>query len=103
MVDNNRKQDGPSLESSVYLSMTFRYLCPWDPGSLGPLDLGTLVPPPSSYLFSYSPPLVWFGMVRYGGGSQMTSEFIHEEISMDYNGLSCTIRGVMTGMDDWDG
>ena len=43
--------------------------------------------------------LVWFGM----GGGQMTSEFIHEEISMDYNGLSCTIRGVMTGMDDWDG
>ena len=67
MVDNNRKQDGPSLESSVHLSMTLRYLGPWDPGSLGPLDLGTLVPPPSSYLFSYSPPLVWFGMVRYGG------------------------------------
>ena len=40
--------------------------------------------------------LVWFGMVWFGfvgivwyGGGQMTSEFIHEEISiMDYNGLS---------------
>ena len=36
--------------------------------------------------------LVWFGMVWYGlvfGGGQMTSEFIHEKISiMDYNGLS---------------
>ena len=64
--------------------------------------------------------MVWFGMVLYGfvwfymvlygfvsivwyGGGQMTSEFIHEEISiMDYNGLSCTIieGGGMTGMDD---
>ena len=38
------------------------------------------------------------------GGCQMTSNFIHEEISiMDYNGLSGTIieGGVMTGMDDW--
>ena len=34
--------------------------------------------------------MVWFGM----GGGQMTSEFIHEEISiMDYNGLSWTIMG----------
>ena len=40
--------------------------------------------------------LVWFDIVWYGfvgkiwyGGGQMTSEFIHEEISiMDYNGLS---------------
>ena len=57
--------------------------------------------------------LVWYGMVWYGfvgivwygGGGQMTSEFIHEEISiMDYNGLSWTIMGgVTTGMDDWDG
>ena len=39
---------------------------------------------------------VWFGMVWFGmvwfcwyGGGQMTSELIHEEISiMDYNGLS---------------
>ena len=31
----------------------------------------------------------------------MTSEFIHVEISFDYNGLSR--GGVMTGMDDWDG
>ena len=35
----------------------------------------------------------------------MTSEFIHEEISiMDYNGLSWIIMGgVTTDMDDWDG
>ena len=39
--------------------------------------------------------LIWFGMVWYGlgwfgiWGGQMTSEFIHEKISiMDYNGLS---------------
>ena len=38
--------------------------------------------------------MVWYGFVGivwYGGGLgvQMTSEFIHEEISiMDYNGLS---------------
>ena len=39
---------------------------------------------------------LWIGMYWYGfvgrvwhGGGQMTSEFIHEEISiMDYNGLS---------------
>ena len=32
------------------------------------------------------------GKVWYGGGGQMTSEFIHEEISiMDYNGLLWTI------------
>ena len=37
--------------------------------------------------------MVWYGFVGiawYGGrGGQMTTEFIHEEISiMDYNGLS---------------
>ena len=33
--------------------------------------------------------MVWFGIVWYGGWGQMTTEFIHEEISiMDYNGLS---------------
>ena len=52
--------------------------------------------------------MVWFDMVWYGlvwfcwyswGGDQMTSEFIHEEISiMDYNGLSWTIME-----DNWDG
>ena len=50
--------------------------------------------------------MVWYGLVWFGmGGGQMTSEFIHEEISiMDYNGLSWTIMGgVMTGMDDRDG
>ena len=34
----------------------------------------------------------WYGLVGIGEGGQMTSEFIHEEISiMDYNGLSRTI------------
>ena len=43
--------------------------------------------------------MVWYGLILFGmvllvqfgkgGGVQMTSEFIHEEISiMDYNGLS---------------
>ena len=35
--------------------------------------------------------MVWYGFVGivWHGGGQMTSEFIHEEISiMDYNGLS---------------
>ena len=44
--------------------------------------------------------MVWFGMVwfgwyslEWGMGGQMTSEFIHEEISiMDYNGLSWTVK-----------
>ena len=48
-------------------------------------------------------------MVWYGLGGQMTSEFIHEEISiMDYNGLSRTIiegggsrLAWMTGLDYW--
>ena len=31
-------QDGPSLESSSYLNMTFRYLGPLDPWNLGLLD-----------------------------------------------------------------
>ena len=67
--------------------------------------------------------MVWFGLVWFcgllvvwywGGGlwgvSQMTSEFIHEEISiMDYNGLSfnyhrggegCSRLACMTGMDE---
>ena len=51
--------------------------------------------------------MVWYGFVGivwYGGGEQMTSEFIHEEISiMDYNGLLQRGEGVMTGMDDWHG
>ena len=64
MLVHNSKQDGPSLESSSYLSVTLRYLRPWDsgtlgpldPGTLGPFDLGTLGPFPSSYFF------LWFGM-----------------------------------------
>ena len=58
--------------------------------------------------------LLWFvGIVWYGGG-QMTTEFIHEEISItDFHGLSWTNMGVghnwhgllvwVTGMDDWHG
>ena len=50
--------------------------------------------------------MVWYGFVgivwyRLAGG-QMTSEFIHEEISiMDYNGLSRTI--IEGGGHDWLG
>ena len=61
---NRNKQDGPSLESSSYLSLTLRYLGPWDSGTLGPLDLGTLGPLPSFYFF------LWFGM----GGVELTLE-----------------------------
>ena len=57
-----KKQDGPSLESSLYLNVSLRYLSPWDPGTLEPLVLGT--PPISS---SYSPPWVWFGYGVRGG------------------------------------
>ena len=45
------EQDGPSLESSSYLNVSLRYLSPWDPGTLEPLDLGTLGPWDSSYFF----------------------------------------------------
>ena len=45
--------------------------------------------------------MVWFGIVWYGGG-QITTEFVHEEISiMDYNRLSWTI--IEGGDHDWDG
>ena len=54
----NTEQDRPSLESSSYLNVTLRFLGPWDPWTLGLLDL---LPPPFSS--SYSPPLAWFGMV----------------------------------------
>ena len=33
------QQDGPSLESSSYLNVSLRYLGPWNPGTLEPLDL----------------------------------------------------------------
>ena len=49
------KQDGPSLESSSYLNVSLRYLGPWHPGTLEPLDLGTLGPLPSSNTSSYFP------------------------------------------------
>ena len=37
----NNKQDGPSLESSLYLNVSLRYLGPWDPGTMGPCDAWT--------------------------------------------------------------
>ena len=41
--------------------MSLRYLSPWDPGTLEPLDLGTLGPWDSSYLFLllFSLGMVW--------------------------------------------
>ena len=42
-------------------------LGPWDPWTLGFLDLFPL-PPPPPVSSSYSPPLVWFGMGRGEGG-----------------------------------
>ena len=33
------KQYGPSLESNSFLNMSLRYLSPWYPGTLEPLDL----------------------------------------------------------------
>ena len=70
----DKKQDGPSLESSSYLNESLRYLGPLDPWTFEPSDLGTLgpLPPPtpphtSPYILlpppissSYSHPLVWF-------------------------------------------
>ena len=46
-MDFNLKQDGPSLKSSSYLSLSLRYLGtlgPWNPWTLGLLDL---LPPPT--------------------------------------------------------
>ena len=48
----NLKQDGPSLESSSYLNVSLRYLGPWDLGTPGPwnpqtLGLLDLFPPPT--------------------------------------------------------
>ena len=71
------KQDGPSLESSSYLNVSFRYLGPWDPWTLEPLDLWTFGPLPTSNTSSYFPihplpptVLLWYGLVigRLGGG-----------------------------------
>ena len=88
------ENDRPSLESSSYLNVTLRYLGPWDPLTLGFLDLRTLGPlsscfllPPfnSSYLFYllfifYLSPMVRYGLG--GWGCQMTCELINEEMSM---------------------
>ena len=40
-MNNREQQDVPSLESSLYLNMTLRYLGPLDPGTMGPWDAGT--------------------------------------------------------------
>ena len=58
------QQDGPSLETSLYLNVTLRYLGPLDPGTPGPWDpwtFGLLDIFPSS---SYSHPLVWGGGIE---------------------------------------
>ena len=75
------KQDGPSLESSSYLSLSLRYLGslgPWDLGTPGPWDSWTssllqhllILPLTSSKLLQSLPPtlLLWYGLVM-GGGS----------------------------------
>ena len=72
-----RKQDGPSLESSSFLNVSLIYLGPCDPWTLELLDLGTLGPLPFSSTSSYFPLhpltssylflLLSFGMVRLGG------------------------------------
>ena len=38
------EQDGPSLESSLYLNLTLRYLGPLDPGTMAPWDPWTFRP-----------------------------------------------------------
>ena len=73
----NNKQDGPSLESSLYLNVSLRYLGPQDPGTFEPFDLVTLGPLPfstTSCLLLFLPPtlllwysLVWFCIVQYRG------------------------------------
>ena len=108
MQHYNLTQDGPSLESSSYLNVTLRYLGPWDPWTLWPLDLGTptlglsdfgtssqpqpphtysylLLSLPTSFYLFLPPPtfsyMVWFGKVWFGIGGE--------------GGLSFDIR-------DWD-
>ena len=77
LLEYNTEQDGPSLESSSYLNVSLRYLGPWDPGTLEPLDIWTLGPLPSSY-FPLHPLtstylfllLSSFGMVWLWGGEE---------------------------------
>ena len=61
------KQDGPSLESSLYLNLSLRYLGPQDHWTFGPRDLGTLglwdlfpppPPPPISSSYTILPPFI---------------------------------------------
>ena len=76
-MNSKYQQDGPSLESSLYLNVSLRNLGPWGPWTLEPFDLFPpptplhnspyiLLPPPISS--SYFPPLVLFG---YGGGGEL--------------------------------
>ena len=65
------EQDGPSLESSSYLNVTLRYLGPWNPWTLGLLNLFPPPPPHASsdLLLSLHPTLLlWYGLVWRGGG-----------------------------------
>ena len=67
--------------------MTLRYIGHWDPGTLRLLEYRTLGPLPillHHLLIINSYGVVWYGLVWFGGvgGCQITSEFIHEEISM---------------------
>ena len=54
-IAEQKEQDGPSLEPSSYLNESLRYLGPFYPWTLEPLDLGTLGPLPSSNTSSYFP------------------------------------------------
>ena len=55
-MNSKYQQDGPSLESSLYLNVSLRYLGPWDHWTLGLLDLKQLWKsfenPPSKYSIS---------------------------------------------------
>ena len=55
--------------------MTLRYFGPCDSGTLGPMELGTPGPLPSSYILL--PPHIWGGRVRegLGGNVQVMSKF----------------------------
>ena len=56
LFDFNTRQDGPSLELSLYLNVTLRHIGPLDPWTFGPLgllDFSTAGPLPSSTTSSY--------------------------------------------------
>ena len=90
-ISKTSKPDGPSLESCSMFVFECGFEISWSLGPLDPWTLGLLelFPPPtsntSSYILlpppvssSYSPPLVWFGMVLvwygmvwHGGGVEL--------------------------------